>query len=720
MHFLTLAGPGNSIAGMASPSEAEGPDRAVEWGRSLLWLNLLATAVVFSARTTEAFELPKTAVVRGVALLLVVGIVSVWAAAADRRRRLGMALRGLASDLVALGVAASFAAAAFSTVSSISPRTSLLGAQGSFAGLATLAAYAVVFFATRSLCGAPDAARGVLSGGVIGSCLAVAYGAVQLAGLDPLRWEAPIVFAGVRRVFSTQGHPNSLAQLLVVSAPIVFLFFARATRARRYGEAALLGLACAGAVGLTGLTLSRAGALALAAAVVVMIWGGWRAGLPARSGVLVAAGLGALAIIALVIAVTSGEGLRAMIGRLAGAGASGAQGELRRFLWAGAWAAFRDHPLVGVGVDCLSLAFGRYRTAAAWRAEWGATPLKAHSEPLEILATRGLLGGAAALVLVVGLCRAGVRAAGKSRDPELATAALAGLAAFLLHCSFHFPTVAGTSLALTFAAILAPKEPGPGPGSPRVTTGLGIAAVAIAAAMIYGLVLVPLRADVLGQAGTVVVGTDPRRAAALEREAVRLDPSRDLLWLRLAAALQAEGLGEVEPAKRRALLEEARRAAEYGVGLVPVNAYNQAHLGTLLADLERESPPLAGRAEVEQALEKARALDPNNADILTAAADAALAAGDLDRARLWSARAARSYPRFGPPRALLGAVALVEGRRLAASGQSSQARVRLDEAVKLLQEGLAGDWHGDERSRSAAEANLASALAVAPSSPPED
>jgi O-antigen ligase len=703
---------------MASPPPGPPePDRLIEWGRTLLWLNLLATAVVFSTRTTEAFELPKTLVVRGVALALAVGMVAVWGVAADRRRAMVSGLRELASDWVSLGVALSWAAAAVSAVTSISPRTSFWGAQGSFAGLVALSAYAVLFFATRSFCRTADAARGVLSGAVLGLGFSVAYGAVQVAGLDPLRWEAPIVFAGVRRVFSTQGHPNSFAQLLVVCGPLVFVFLARATRARRYGEAILLGLLGAGVVSLIGLTLSRAGALALLAGVVVAIGGGWRAGVPPRRVVLFGAGFFVLAAFALAAAIATdpGEGYRALLGRLAHGTAGGAaRAELRRFLWAGAWAAFRDHPIVGVGVDCLSLVFGRYRTPAAWSAEWGETPLKAHCQLLEILATRGLLGGAAGLVLLLGLWRAGVRAVrAESRDPELAVAALAGLAAFLVHNTFHFPTAAGTSLALTLAAVLSvlAQEPEADPAPARPTAGQSVVGIAFAGALLYGLVLVPLRADVLGQAGTVVVRADPPRAVALEREAVRLDPTRDLLWLRLAAALQAEGLDEVEPAKRRAFLEEARRAAEQGVALVPVNAYNQAHLGTLLADLERESPPLANRAEAEQAFETARALDPSNPDIEMAAAGAALAAGDLDRARSWAVGTAALYPGFGPPPALLGAVALVEGRQLAARGEAVQAQAKWNEAARLLREGLLGDWHGDEGSRSAAERNLASALA---------
>jgi hypothetical protein len=454
-----------------------------------------------------------------------------------------------------------------------------------------------------------------------------------------------------------------------------------------------------------------------------MLWGGWRAGVPARSGALVIAGLGVSSAVALAVAMTSdlGAGFRAVAERIAGGTAGSVGPELRRFLWAGAWGAFLDHPLLGAGVDCLSLVFGRHRTPEAWSAEWGETPLKAHSQALEVLATRGLLGGVAMLVLLFGTFRAGLRALlAKDRDADLAVAAVAGLAAFLVHISFHFPTAAGTSLAATFAAIVcarAEARPAPDP-APAPTTGWWIAAVAVASALSYGLILVPLRADVLAQAGTVVLRTDPQRAVALEHDAVRLDPSRDVLWLRLAAALQAEGLAEREPSKRKALLEEARRVAEHGVSLVPVNAYNQAHLGTLLADLERETPPLARRREVEQAFAAAQALDPNNADILMAAADAALAAGDLDRARAWVAPAKLAYPGFGPPRALLGAVALIEARRLAGNGDAARARVQWQAAVDLLREGLAGDWHGDLRSRAAAEANLASALAALRDAPP--
>src|SRR5688500_13532386 len=105
-------------------------DTLRDWGRSLLWLALFATPVVFSRATTEAFEYPKLALVKAAALLFLAGGLLLPRAGGARVR-----------DPIALGVLASWAAAALSTLFSVSPRTSLFGAEGSFAGLLTLTAF---------------------------------------------------------------------------------------------------------------------------------------------------------------------------------------------------------------------------------------------------------------------------------------------------------------------------------------------------------------------------------------------------------------------------------------------------------------------------------------------------------------------------------------------------------------------------------------------------
>jgi hypothetical protein len=57
-------------------------------------------------------------------------------------------------------------------------------------------------------------------------------------------------------------------------------------------------------------------------------------------------------------------------------------------------------------------------------------------------------------------------------------------------------------------------------------------------------------------------------------------------------------------------------------------------------------------------------------------------------------------------------VGLVAGQKLAARGQVEEARAEWSQAALLLREGLAVEWRGDDRSRAAAEANLALVLAA--------
>jgi len=670
-------------------------DALREWGRSLLWLCLFAVPVVFSATTTEAFELPKLALIKAAALLFLAG--GLLAAGAGRPR---------VRDPIVAGVLASWAAAAVSTLVSVSPRTSLLGAEGSFAGLLTLTAFVVLFFAARALCGDAAQARTALAGALLGVGVAVGYGFAQLFGFDPLRWRAPVVFSGVSRVFSTQGHPNSLAQLLALALPLALYLLQRALRERRFDAAFGYGFVALGGAGLTLLTLSRAGVVAMASALVVLCVGVARS----KRRLVVGGLLGALALALGLTAMTDAgaERLDALWHRLTGRGADAIEQDPRWFLWAGAWSTFRERPIAGAGLETFALTYAARRPAAAWRAEWGQTAVKAHNQPLELLATRGLLGAAAALLLAYGVVRT-FRSSGD--DAAIALAAFSGLVAFGVHTLFHFPTAAGTLLALTLLAILSRlPDPPAREGSPSaVPSGRVVAAgVLVLPALFFG-VLRPLRADVLCRAATDAIATDPTSAAAYAERSVLLDPSRSLLWQRLAAARQAAARAEPDPKARRRGFEGARDAATEAVGREP-SAYAHAHLGTILSDLEREQPPLATRAEVEQAFERARERDPNNSFVHTAAATAALAAGDTQGVARWAELCLGLYPEFAPPRALLGAARLYEGRRLLAAGEKEGARAELETAALLLREAAAGNWRGDDAARRVANENRFAAM----------
>jgi O-antigen ligase len=109
---------------------------------------------------------------------------------------------------------------------------------------------------------------------------------------------------------------------------------------------------------------------------------------------------------------------------------AGSSQTTRWALWDAAWRMFRDHPLTGVGPSGYRRFFTSYHAGALeGQTDWGS----AHNLYLHQLAERGLLGGAALLVLLAALAVRAVRAARETPDARALWSA-AAVAAFLLMC----------------------------------------------------------------------------------------------------------------------------------------------------------------------------------------------------------------------------------------------------------------------------------------------
>jgi hypothetical protein len=231
--------------------------------------------------------------------------------------------------------------------------------------------------------------------------------------------------------------------------------------------------------------VSRGAWLALAAAVAVLLAGAL-AGRERRAAVALAgvAGGAALAVGALALALPRGGVVLGALGQRARhfADAGG-----RQHIWQAAWDLFRDHPLVGTGLDSFQIAFADKRTAAYWTIEWNASPTRAHNEALNLLATQGLLGAVAVAVFTVGVLLAARRAWRAGGDRLLVVALAAGLAAFYVQDLFSF-TVAGCgTLAVTLAALL--SRLAEGGGDPPAWDGTEwLAGALVAGALIAGAV----------------------------------------------------------------------------------------------------------------------------------------------------------------------------------------------------------------------------------------
>lgn len=723
-------------------------------------MHLALSPLVFSSATIEAFEYTK------VTLLLATAIV----AAALAPRALTLSPAGLIREPLALGVALFVLSAVLSTLVSIGPWTSLLGAHESYFGLTTILAYAGLFLATRALCERATDVRRLMLAPVVAAAPVAVYALVQIAGLDPIAYARVSGLGGFVRPFATMGHPNFLAAYLVMALPLVVHALIRALGGgQRLVAGVLAGVAVVSAVAVA-IAVSRGAWLALAAATVVMIAGALATGerrTVAATGVVAGAGVLGIAMLALLlpggVGATVLEGLLQRLRQIGDAGS-------RQHIWRAAWEIFRDHPLLGSGLDTFQLAFAGKRTAAYWALEWNGSPTRAHNEALNLLATQGLLGAVAVIVLVAGLAITVRRALRSAADRLLVLALAAGIVAFLVQDVFSF-TVAGCgTLAVTQAAVLSrlatPAEATrehDGPAGLAVT--LALVVVAAAALFAANVSIEPLLDEPRRAVGGLIVlaALLAGAGAMLAREWVtrgggprgpRRAGPREPAWRRgqivaalagaalvlllvvrpLAAAWAAQDGVRLTTATPSAAVARLARA----VALDPFVELYWVKLGAAAhAQARRESTREGRRRALEQArvaYERARALAPANAydhaNVARVTADLAVEGGagaaeafaGFDRALAMDPNNAYFYVDAAGAGMSLGDVARVRkyaGRGLALYPRFGVLRAQLGyaalmerraaEAIEPLREAIAAEWHGAAEARALAASNLAAA-----------
>ncbi len=422
--------------------------RWADAGRWVLLLHLVLSPLLFCTWTADAFEGPKAFLLTAAALVLAGLAASAWFAR-------GAPLRPPARpDLATLGLILFVASAGLSTIFSISPLISWRGAADSHAGLQTLLAYLILYLSTRRLCRTADDGRRLLTGAVVGAALSSVYAVIQAVRLDPAAWDGVSAFADHARPFAMFGHANYLSAYLVMTAPLIALFLLRAAGRRRWTATLTLALIAVLAGAAVVAALSRGAWLAGGVALLVLGGGWFFAG--RRRAALALAGLAVVAVVGVTCWWAVGSRDDGLSGRIAERLSRIGDGEGRWQIWRAAADLFCDRPISGWGTDTFQIVFGKHRPTDYAAAEWDITPTRAHNVALQILATQGLLGGAAAAVLVVGLALAVVRAWRRSApdDRPMVVAVAAGLAAFLVQDLFGFTVIGCGSLFVTGAALL--------------------------------------------------------------------------------------------------------------------------------------------------------------------------------------------------------------------------------------------------------------------------
>ncbi len=200
----------------------------------------VAIPLVFNPWSFNAFELPKVALLRALALLMAL-VATVYIIERKGRRQLPWKdhpSRYVVSAALGFGLAFGLA-----TALSVNPGVSLWGSYARQQGMLTFGAYLILFLATALGLRTRIEADRLWRSLVWGSAPVVAYGLVQAAELDPIPWHTD----AASRVLSTLGRSNFLGSYLVLVMPLTL---GRALAVRRkwpYVALLLSQLVCLGA-----------------------------------------------------------------------------------------------------------------------------------------------------------------------------------------------------------------------------------------------------------------------------------------------------------------------------------------------------------------------------------------------------------------------------------------------------------------------------------------
>ncbi len=768
---------GAGTSGEHPPASSETEPIIIRLSRALLFIHLLLSPLLFQRGLIEVFEYPKTILLTTTAILLAAGFISYKArpqytkdvGGQDKKgkekkgRSKARSERSHFDDLTLLGMLLFLGSAFLSTLFSRSSITSFYGEHENFAGFITIASYTVLFFGTWALCRQVESCRRLLMASVVSVIVMVIYGVIQATGLDPFTWKRTATFTSFNfmRIFGTMGHPNHMGAFLVMGLPIVCYFRLQVFKESNVLMGLVLLVTELLAAALIVFSFSRGAWVAMGVAGLVFA-GGLATVAKKRTIIfallpwMVGLALGAFAFSTLSSTMTKeatgpttlsgsappqassrptegvhpqppSEGANPLWLRVKEMGISDLTKGTRWPIWTTAFAMFVDYPLFGVGLDGFPLAFQKYRPVEYWHREWGGTPTRAHNEFLHILATQGLLGAIATLVITAGLGLAFIRILRNRDRPDLILplAIFSGIIGFYIQNVFSFTVIGCGTLFMTFAALLvrlsrSMPEPMPQPSVWKLSLptipslaqfrspSVGIQALILlfTGVTLYLMVIRPVQANRLFSHTVFDRSLSPSVATARLEKAVEMNGTRSLYFDHLASAYRKEAKATKDPALRAALLKKARVSYNRAIDLVPIDAHNHMRLANLLLVMTKETPPLAETEELYDTLKQVLTLDPHNADFYLISADIATSIGDTRSASQWAMKSIKFYPHFAPPHAQLGFIALIEAVRLAKDKKHAEIKTLSEKAIDHLERALPLFWANHEEKKKTAQTNL--------------
>jgi O-antigen ligase len=492
------------------------------------------------------------------------------------------------------------------------PRVALVGAIDRRMGGLTWLAHGALFVVAAVVVRRRSDVRAIAHGLVVGT-----FGVAAVTMAQQIGWSFPAHAVNRARPGGPFGNADVLAAYCVVGV-VVSLGVAldRSSRLRWRCPAmvaAALGMATTAASG------ARGGWIGLAAAVVVIgVAGARRGSIPRRRQVAGFAVAGAVLLGVLAASGTLGRAFHVIDGTARG----------RIDTWVVGMDAVAERPVLGWGPDGLADGLQRHvDDDYERRYTRRLLPDRAHSAPLDVAGTLGLLGLAAWLGLLAATARGGLAGVRRYRSPT-ALAIGAGLLGLLVCELSLFPTFDVDAIAWILAGALVGVGVDLDLGRGRVvavaTVAVSLAAVAVAAIGSAVVVAVGgVGADHAARRAADALATHrPRVAVEAARASLEADPGQTMPALLLAEAAVAtseprtidRALAEVE-STRRASIDDGRLALAEGRLLDACGGPRcerwRPHVQRLADQLVRRDPARSDGWRMEATLAEARGDAPS-------------------------------------------------------------------------------------------------------------
>ncbi|MFN2270881.1 MAG: O-antigen ligase family protein [Anaerolineae bacterium] len=378
-------------------------------GEALWLIAAAAIPLVISPWTYNAFELPKTALLKALALLM--GLVTLIHVI-DGRKDEGQDRKTPIARYLLWPALAFGGVAALATLASVNPRVSLWGSYERQQGLLTLGAYLGLFLFTAANLRTRAQVNRLLRAIAWGSAPVVAYGLLQAAGIDPMDWRTDAASPAL----STIGRANFLGSYLVLAVPLTagLLLTAR----RRWPYVLLL----VGQATCLVLTQARGAWIGLGAATVVGLFA-W--GLATRDRRPVMGALLLLILgVAFVILLNLPNGPLTALAHMPGlervatlARTDGGSTAARLTIWQSTLPLITARPWLGYGPETMQPVFSRvFPPQLVYYQGRHATVDRAHNLWLDLGMSTGLAGTAAFAALLAGFVWLAWRGLRNGRD----------------------------------------------------------------------------------------------------------------------------------------------------------------------------------------------------------------------------------------------------------------------------------------------------------------